>query len=106
MLIGVAHSLHKMTGLVRGHAAWANATTTFTIPDRINSICLLCIGGGGGGGRAIDLNDNLGSGGAAGGGGLVYYNNFPFTAGQKLNIDAGPRGVSFTLIAGADVTNC
>lgn len=53
----------------------ANGVSTFTVPNGVYDISILCIGAGG-----------KGNGRAGGGGGLAYYNNYPVTPGQQYTI--------------------
>ena len=61
---------------------------SFTVPDGVTSISMLCIGGGGGGGGC----GNTYSGGGGGGGGLAYANNVSVTPGETLTVRVGGAG--------------
>jgi len=58
-------------------------THTWTCPDSVTSISVVCIGGGGAGGI---------SGGGGGGGALTYANSIPVTPGEIYNIYVGAGG--------------
>ena len=75
----------EYSGLTTG-----NRVTTFTVPEGVTSISMLCIGGGGGGGGC----SNIYAGGGGGGGGLSYANNVSVTPGETLNIQAGGAGAA------------
>ena len=62
---------------------------TFTVPDDVTSISVVCVGGGGGGGTS-NQEDELGGGG--GGGALAYVNNITTTPGESLTITVGAGG--------------
>ena len=64
---------------------------TFTVPDDVTSISVVCVGGGGGGGTS-DQDDELGGGG--GGGALAYVNNITTTPGESLTITVGAGGAA------------
>jgi len=67
-------------------------TTTWTAPEGVRSICVVCVGGGGGG------SASGGSGGAGGGGGgLGWKNNITVNPGQSYTVaigSSGARGIS------------
>jgi hypothetical protein len=70
--------------------AGSTDTLSFTVPENVNRISILCVGGGGGG-RGNDEADLL-AGGGGGGGGLSYSNNVPVIPGETLTIYAGRGG--------------
>ena len=70
--------------------AGSTDTLSFTVPENVNRISILCVGGGGGG-RGNDEADLL-AGGGGGGGGLSYSNNVPVIPGEILTIYAGRGG--------------
>jgi hypothetical protein len=68
-------------------------TTTWTAPEGVRSICVVCVGGGGGG-SSSGTNDG-GAGG--GGGGLGWKNNITVNPGQHYKVvigSGGPRGTN------------
>jgi hypothetical protein len=58
---------------------------TFTVPDGVEYVHVVCIGGGGGGSL-----DHDGTGGA--GGGLGWKNNIAVTSGQNISLSVGGGG--------------
>ncbi len=65
-----------------GEALYDTAGThTFTVPDNVDSISIVCVGGGG---------TSSGRGGG-GGGALAYRNNISVTPGASTNGDGGWR---------------
>jgi hypothetical protein len=63
---------------------------TWTVPDRVRSITILCIGGGASGTVAAYADNGAGNGG--GGGALYYYNTLSVIPGQTYKILSGPGG--------------
>ena len=61
---------------------------TFTVPDGVRHISIICVGGGGGGGAAFF------AGGGGGGGALSYNNTIRVKAGDTLEIYAGSGGLA------------
>src|SRR6056300_120189 len=73
----------------RGEAVFTTpGTTTWTAPDLVTSVFVVCVGGGGGGGGYYS------SGGA--GGGLAYRNNITVTPGTSYNVTVGGGGNGIT----------
>ncbi len=66
---------------------------TWTVPDGVTSVSVVCIGGGGGGGGILAWtgNDPRGPGGGAGGG-LGYKNNISVTPGSSVTVVVGEGG--------------
>ena len=58
-------------------------TSSFTVPNNVRFISVVCIGGGGSGG-SNNSTTNGGSGGA--GGALAYVNNLPVSGGQLFQV--------------------
>ena len=84
-------SLTPVTGQIEySGLTTGNFQTTFTVPEGVTSISMLCIGGGGGGGGCGSIY----AGGGGGGGGLAYANNISVTPGETLNIQAGGAGAA------------
>ena len=70
-----------------------NVTLSWTVPDGVTSISVVCIGGGGGGsGSGTFTNPSSGAGG-----GLSYRNNFTVTPGETLNYTVGGGGAGSTV---------
>ena len=63
-------------------------TQTFTVPENVTSICVVCVGAGGGGGWYTTPDDASGGGG----GGLAYANNIIVTPGQSFSVNVGVGG--------------
>ena len=61
---------------------------TFTVPENVTSICVVCVGAGGGGGWYTNPDDAPGGGG----GGLAYANNISVTPGQSFDVWVGVGG--------------
>jgi hypothetical protein len=66
-------------------AAYADWSTTFTIPDGITSFCAVCVGGGGGG--TYTWPSSAGAGGA-----LAWANDISVTPGEVLTVNVGRGG--------------
>ncbi len=66
---------------------------TWTVPDGVTSVCVVCIGGGGGGMYYGNNNEawTYAMGGGAGGA-LAWLNNFTVTPGQQITINVGKGG--------------
>jgi len=62
-------------------------TYSWTAPDNVYSVCVVCVGGGGGG---TSSNGSGGNGG--GGGGLGWKNNIPVIPGQSYTVAVGAGG--------------
>ena len=62
---------------------------TFTVPDLVSSIDIVCIGGGGGG-----CHNFWDDGAGGGGGGLVWANSISVSSGQQYNITVGAGGAN------------
>ena len=94
--VGTAFFLNKPGGGAGGGAAageavfhadnWTqvltwNAQTTYswTVPEGVTSISVICVGGGGGGQPEHD-------GASGAGGALAYKNNIPVTPGEDLSL--------------------
>lgn len=61
------------------------ATTPFTVPKGVTSLCMVVIGSGAG---SISLGGGIGGGGGA----LAYINNYPVTPGDILYVTTGVFG--------------
>ena len=100
--VGTAFFLNKPGGGAGGGAAageavfhadnWTqlltwNAQTTYswTVPEGVTSISVICVGGGGGGQPEHD-------GASGAGGALAYKNNIPVTPGEDINVYVGGGG--------------
>ena len=57
-------------------------TTTWTVPNGVTSVSVVCIGAGNNGGQSSGLHPG-------GGGALVYGNNIPTTPGATINLQVG-----------------
>src|SRR5210317_1967574 len=68
-------------------------TYTFTVPDGVYSVSIICIGAGAGGGNN-DLDTN--GGGAGGAGGLSYRNDYSVTPSSTLSVTVGASGAGAT----------
>jgi len=84
---GVGSNL--VAGLATPVGQWervSSGTQTFTVPDGVKSISVVCVGGGGGGGGG-------GPGGGAGGGGaLAYRNDIAVSGGQTYQVYVASGG--------------
>ena len=60
-----------------------SGTFSWTCPDNVYSVCVVCVGGGGRGGGA-----------GGGGGGLGWKNNIPVNPGQSYTVVVGSGGVA------------
>lgn len=63
----------------------ATGSGTWTVPDGVNSVCVVCVGPGATRGSA----DYTGGGG---GGGLGWKNDIPVTSGTSISYNVGARG--------------
>lgn len=61
---------------------------SYTVPDGIKTLCVLCVGGGGAG----SYNSSSTATGGGGGGGLIWVNSISVTKDQKFNITIGAGG--------------
>jgi len=75
-------------------------TQTFTVPNHISTISVLCVAGGGGGGAQLD--DTYGAQGGNGGQ-LRYIYDLPVTGGETLTVTAAGGQIGKT--ANGDWTN-
>ena len=70
------------------------ASTTWTIPEGVDSFSIMAIGAGG----AAGYSDSSFAGGGGGGGGLAYLNNISVVQGnysvQSITVDGGQLGIS------------
>ena len=64
-------------------------TTSWTVPEGVESVEVLVVGGGGGGGGA---GIAYACGGGGGGGGLVYSASYAVTAGNSITVTVGGGG--------------
>ena len=74
--------------VINGGVQTFTSTGTFTVPSGLSDVDVLLIAGGGGGGGA---NAPTGRGGGGGAGGLIYFPNYPVTAGT-LTVTVGCGG--------------
>lgn len=66
---------------------------SWTAPDGVTSVSVVCIGGGGGGGGTLGwTGQNPSGGGGGGGGGLGYKNNISVTPGNTYTVVVGDGG--------------
>lgn len=70
-----------------------NSQYTFTVPNGVSSLSIVCVGGGGGGGLGINTSST--ARGSGGGGALYYTNNVSVSAGQTLLVNVGAGGIGF-----------
>lgn len=68
---------------------------TWTVPENVFSVSVVCVGGGGGGG-----NNTSGSTGGAGGA-LSYINDHAVTPGDSITLSVGRGGYKYTSTASA-----
>lgn len=72
------------------------ASTTWTIPEGVDSFSVMAIGAGG----AAGYSDSSAAGGGGGGGGLAYLNNIAVTQGnnevQSITVSGGQLGIGGT----------
>ena len=68
-----------------------NSQYTFTVPNGVSSLSIVCVGGGGGGG--ISTNTTNSARGSGGGGALYYTNGVAVSAGQTLLVNVGAGGI-------------
>lgn len=70
-------------------------TYTFTVPDNVFSLSVVCVGAGGSGGASYATNTPVYTpGGGGGGGGLGYKNSITVTPGQTFQVVVGAGGAS------------
>lgn len=70
-------------------------TYTFTVPDNVFALSVVCVGAGGSGGASYATNTPVYTpGGGGGGGGLGYKNNITVTPGQTFQVVVGQGGAS------------
>jgi hypothetical protein len=80
--------LEKPYSVPAGEAAFTSpGTFSWTAPEGVTSVCVVCVGGGGGGGTN---NADASSGG--GGGGLGYKNNITVVPGTAYTVVVGSGG--------------
>lgn len=76
---------------VEGQISWTTPqTTTWTVPENVYSVSVVCVGGGGGGFAGSNVS------GGGGGGALAYKNNYQVVPGQTIEIIVGLGGTSST----------
>ena len=63
-------------------------TYSWTVPDEVTSICVVCVGGGGG----SPLAGSVGQIKSGAGGGLAYKNNITVTPGNTVTVIVGEGG--------------
>ena len=91
-MTGFGYNIHGFgspgsAGGVSGQDAYTSGTShTWTCPEGVESVSIVCIGGGGGGVRL----------GAGGGGELRYLNNFTVVAGEDYAVEVGAAGSGAT----------
>ena len=71
-------------------------TYSWTAPQGITNISVLCVGGGGGGASAGGIGGPSGGGGA--GGGLAYKNNITVVPGTTYTLSVGAGGPGATIV--------
>jgi len=71
-------------------------TYSWTAPQGITNISVVCIGGGGGGASAGGLRGPAGGGGA--GGGVAWKNNITVVPGASYTVTVGGGGVGATIV--------
>ena len=80
----------------QGQQAYTTSGTySWTAPNGVTSVSVVCVGGGGGN------NDTSWSGGG-GGGALAYANNISVTPGQSYTVEVGAAGVNGVSGVGTD----
>lgn len=67
-------------------------TYSWTAPEGVSSVCVVCIGGGGAGTRGTSPSDSLQLRRGGGGGGLGWKNNIAVTPGQTYTVVVGAGG--------------
>ncbi len=91
---GNVRSLNQI--FAQGQQAYTTSGTySWTAPNDVTSVSVVCVGGGGGN------NDTSWSGGG-GGGALAYANNISVTPGQSYTVEVGAAGVNGVSGVGAD----
>ena len=76
----------SISGALFHSDAWNTSETySWTVPNGVDSISVICVGGGGSGESQHD-------GASGGGGGLAYKNNISVTGGQTVTVVAGAGG--------------
>jgi hypothetical protein len=71
-------------------------TYSWTAPQGITNISVLCVGGGGGGGSAGGIGGPSGGGGA--GGGVAWKNNITVVPGTSYTVQVGGGGPGATIV--------
>ena len=66
-------------------------TYDWTCPEKVTSVCVVCVGGGGGG-TGSNKNKNLPAGTGGGGGALNWVNNVAVTPGKTYTVTVGTGG--------------
>ena len=83
-------------------AANTDVTHTWTCPDGVYSISIVCVGGCAGHGNHYNFGSGVDTFWGAGGGGLAYVNNFSVTPGTDYTVVVGGHGVSTGVSHGTD----
>lgn len=80
----------------------SNYTHTWTVPAKVTSVSVVCIGGGGGGMYYSNSSQSYtyAMGGGAGGA-LAWINNVTVTPGESISIQVGGRGLGGAYSAGS-----
>ena len=78
-------------------------TYSWTCPQYVTSVCVVCVGGGGSGQYRSNYSSTLLAGG--GGGGLGYKNNIPVIPGQTYTVFVGAGTPSASAPSGTGTTN-
>jgi hypothetical protein len=91
------YDFYGKSSYVYGQDEFISAGTyTWTCPDDVTSISVVCVGGGGGGDAGSDL---VGVGGGGGGGALAYRNNVTVIPRQQYTIVVGAGGMGQVTVA-------
>ena len=89
------YSPRTSTTMLSGQVQFTTpGTFSWTAPERVNSVSVLCIGGGGSGGAAYW------AGGGGGGGGLGWKNNIAVIPGTSYTVVVGAGGVGISANSG------
>lgn len=73
-----------------GQEEWTTpGAHTFTVPEGVYSVCVVCVGGGGGG---VDYTSGSHPMHGGGGGGLGWKNDIAVTPGAEIDIQVGAGG--------------